>query len=144
MSDTNWAVPALEHEFDVVVELGEVADYGVTRAGHRRVVSIVGGTVTGTLEGTIVPGGADWQIVRDDGAVEIDGRYSVLTGSGALVYLQVNGVRVGGGSDGSTYFRTTVHVETSDPALSRLQDCLLVASCVRDASGVRYGAYRVT
>ena len=144
MSDPTWAVPALEHEFDVVVELGEVADHGVTRAGHRRVVPIVGGTVTGALEGSIVPGGGDWQVVRDDGAIEIDGRYSVLTGSGSLVYLQVHGVRVGGGSDGSTYFRTTVHVETSDPALSRLQDCLLVASCVRDANAVRYGAYRVT
>ncbi len=136
--------PALEHEFDVVVELGVVADHGITRAGHRRVVPILGGTVTGAIEGTILPGGGDWQLVHDDGSIEIDGRYSVQTTTGALVYLQVRGVRNTATDSPSVYFRTTVDVETSDPELARLQRALLIASCVRDTDTVRYSAYRVT
>ena len=65
-------VPALERAFDVVVHLGPLEDHGMTRAGHRRVVPIIGGSVTGAFEAEILPGGADWQIVRSDGAIEVD------------------------------------------------------------------------
>ena len=141
---TDIPTPGLAHEFDVTVELGAIADHGVTRAGHRRVVPILGGTVTGAIEGTILPGGGDWQLVHDDGSIEIDGRYSIQTASGALVYLQVRGVRNQATDSSPVYFRTTVHVETADPGLARLQHALLIASCVRDADAVRYRAYSVT
>ena len=135
--------PALHYEFSVTVELGDPADHGMTRAGHRRVVPITGGAVTGSIEGSVVPGGADWQIVHDDGSIEIDGRYSLHTMSGSLVYLQVHGVRNQIDSD-TVYFRTTAHVETSDPAYAYLQRSLIVAACIRDSDRVRYNAYRVT
>ena len=149
-------VPGLEAAFDVVVELGELADHGDTRAGHRRVIPIVGGTIRGGLEAEILPGGADWQVVRADGAIEIDGRYTARTPEGELLYLQVSGVR---SADPATleallrgeqvspdayYFRTTVTIETASPRLKRLEHALYVASCVRDADAVRYRAYRVT
>jgi hypothetical protein len=88
-------VPELAPAFDVVVHLGGVDDYGVTRAGHRRIIPILGGAITGEVEATILPGGADWQLVRTDGALEIDGRYSARTADGSLLYLQVSGVRSG-------------------------------------------------
>lgn len=153
---TSPAVPALEAAFDVAVRLGAPDDYGVTRAGHRRIIPILGGEITGGLEASILPGGADWQLVRPDGGLEIDGRYSARTAGGDLLYLQVAGVRSGPPEvlaallagevvpASAYYFRTTLRVETSAPAHAALQHSLYVASCVRDAAMVRYTAYRVT
>jgi hypothetical protein len=150
------SVPGLEPAFDVEVRLGPLADYGPTRAGHRRVIPVVGGTVTGGIEGEILPGGADWQTVRDDGTIDIDGRYSIRTTAGELIYLQVRGVRSGprdvvaallegrAVDPSEYYFRTIVHLETSAPRLASWQQAIFVASCVRDSDAVRYRAYRLT
>jgi len=35
---------------------------------------VIGGTITGQFNGKILQGGADWQTVRADGLIEIDGR----------------------------------------------------------------------
>jgi Protein of unknown function (DUF3237) len=149
-------IPTLEPAFDVTVRLGELADHGRTRTGHRRVIPIVGGGVTGAFEAEILPGGADWQVVRDDGAIEIDGRYTARTSDGDLLYLQVAGVRTGPpevlaallrGDDIAPdryYFRTALTIETSSAKLAHLEHALFVTSCVRDADAVRYTAYRVT
>ena len=148
--------PGLERAFDVVVRLGPVDDYGVTRAGHRRVIPIVGGEISGGLDAVILPGGADWQLMRPDGALEIDGRYSARTRGGALLYLQVAGVRSGppsvleallSGEDvdpSAYYFRTTISIETSATEHADLEHAVFVASCIREAATVRYTAYRVT
>jgi hypothetical protein len=149
-------VPELEPAFDVVVHLGALEDHGMTRAGHRRVVPIVGGSVTGAFEAELLPGGADWQIVRADGSIEVDARYSARTASGALVLLHATGVRSGEphvlaalmrgeAVDASRYyFRTVVRIETADGALAALQNTLFLAAAVREADRVTYTAYRVT
>ena len=51
----------LELAFAVEARLGPLEDHGLTRAGHRRVIPIVSGRVTGLFEAELVPGGADWQ-----------------------------------------------------------------------------------
>ena len=60
-------VPGLEAAFDVEVQVGAPADHGVTRAGHRRVVPILGGRISGAVTAAILAGGADWQRIRPDG-----------------------------------------------------------------------------
>ncbi|WCN83877.1 DUF3237 family protein [Micromonospora sp. LH3U1] len=149
-------VPGLEAAFEVEVRLGALEDHGMTRAGHRRVVPVVGGRVTGLFEADILPGGADWQVVRPDGAIEIDTRYSARTADGGHVYLRTFGVRSGraevleallrgGAVDPSEYyFRLGVRLETSMPALAVLEQSVFVASAIREADRVRYTAYRVT
>jgi hypothetical protein len=149
------SVPTLDRAFDVVVHLGPLADHGRTRAGHRRVIPIVGGRISGGLDAEILPGGADWQVVRDDGAIEVDGRYTARTSDGELLYLRVAGVRSGApdvlaallrGEDvppDRYYFRTVVTIETASPRLAHLEHAVFVASCVREADAVRYTAYRV-
>lgn len=149
-------IPTLEAAFDVTVRLGELTDHGRTRTGHRRIIPIIGGEVSGGLEAEILPGGADWQLVRQDGAIEIDGRYSARTPDGDLIYLQVAGVRTGPpevltallrGDDVSPdhyYFRTVLTIETSSAKLAHLEHAIFVTSCVRDADAVRYTAYKVT
>ncbi|MEV7692249.1 DUF3237 domain-containing protein [Microbacterium sp. NPDC089189] len=147
-------VPGLEPAFVVSVELGPLEDHGSTRAGHRRVVPIIGGTISGAFDGEILPGGADWQLVRPDGAIEVDGRYTARAADGSLVYLRVSGVRSGApailagllaGRDtdpADYYFRTSVTIESASHP--ELEQYLYVASCVREADRVRYVAYRVT
>ena len=149
------AVPGLEPAFEVEARLGALEDHGVTRAGHRRVVPITGGRVTGLFAADILPGGADWQLVRPDGAVEIDTRYSART-AGGHVYLRTFGVRSGrpevlealvrgdAVDPADYYFRLCVRLETSVPALGALQQSVFVASAIREADRVRYTAYRVT
>ena len=43
----------------------------------------------------MLPGGADWQVVRPDGTIEIDTRYSARTADGALLHLRTHGIRAG-------------------------------------------------
>ena len=147
--------PTLEAAFDVSVDLGALEDHGPTSAGHRRVVPILGGRITGTVEAEILPGGADWQLVRPDGTIEIDGRYSARTPAGALLLLHAKGLRTGSpevldrlgrGEDvdpRSYCFRTTVQVETAAPALADLQRSLFIAVAQRQANAVHYRAHRV-
>ncbi|WP_435749186.1 DUF3237 domain-containing protein [Microbacterium sp. PMB16] len=147
--------PSLEFAFDVAVDLGPLEDHGVTSVGHRRVVPILGGRITGAIDAEILPGGADWQIVRPDGTIEIDGRYSARTADGDLLLLHAKGLRtgvpevlerLGRGEDvdpASYYFRTTVQIETAAPTLSHLQRALFLSVAQRQADAVRYRAYRV-
>ncbi len=149
-------VPALDRAFEVEVHLGQLEDHGVTRAGHRRVVPIVGGQVSGLFAARILPGGADWQLVRPDGAIEIDTRYSARTNGGEHVYIRTFGVRSGPPAilqalllgeavdPAEYYFRIGVRLETSAPRLAALEQSIFVASALREADRVRYTAYRVT
>ena len=149
-------VPGLEPAFTVDAQLGPLEDHGTTRAGHRRVVPIAGGRVVGLLDAEILPGGADWQVVRPDGTVEIDTRYSARTPAGEYVHFRTSGVRSGPppvlaallrGEDvdpASYYFRVAVYLETSAPRLDFLERSVFVASAVRGADRVAYTAYRVT
>ena len=147
-------VPSLVPAFEVVADLGPLEDHGMTRAGHRRIIPVVGGTVTGGFTGTILAGGADWQTVRADGSIEIDGRYSAQADDGSLLYIRARGVRSGDpavleallrGDDvepDAYYFRAALTLESaSRPEFER---AVYVASYIREASRVRYVAYRLT
>jgi len=155
-------VPGLEPAFTVDARLGPLEDHGMTRAGHRRVVPVTGGRVSGLpgaqlrLDAEILPGGADWQIVRPDGTVEIDTRYSARTADAEYVHFRTLGVRSGPPAvleallrgeavdPARYYFRVTVYLETSAPRLTPLERSVYVASAVRGADSVAYTAYRVT
>jgi Protein of unknown function (DUF3237) len=150
------SVPTLEPVFTVAAKLGPLEDHGITRAGHRRVVPVTGGQVSGLFDAEILPGGADWQLVHADGTVEIDTRYSARTADGEHVHFRTSGVRSGPPAvlaallrgepvdPSAYYFRLAVHLETAAPRLAMLERSLFVASAVRGADSVSYTAYRVT
>lgn len=151
-------VPTLQAAFEVRVELGAAEDHGLTGAGRRRVVPIVGGTVDGStvadgFTGRILPGGADWQLIRPDGTIEIDARCSARSADGELLYVRATGVRAGDDAvlqalgrgeevdPASYYFRTFLSFESA--ARPELTKRLFVASCAREAQSIRYTAYRI-
>src|SRR6185437_17009827 len=70
--------PALEFVFRLDVTVAAPLELGPTHLGRRRVIPITGGTITGPrLKGRVLPGGADWQVIRADGTAELDARYTL-------------------------------------------------------------------
>ncbi|MEV6347630.1 DUF3237 domain-containing protein [Actinoplanes sp. NPDC051851] len=84
---------SLEPAFTLTVDLAEAREVGKTHAGFRRVIPITGGTVSGPLlTGEVLPGGADWNVVRPDGAIHVWARYEIRTSDGAVVSIVNEGL----------------------------------------------------
>jgi len=126
----------ISHEpiFHVDAELADILHLGHTPYGDRRVINILGGRVHGPrLSGRILPGGADWQIVRPDGAADLKARYTIETDAGARILVASDGLRHGppdviarlargeAVDSGLYYFRTAMRFETSDPSVDWLK-----------------------
>ena len=80
-------------------------------------VPIVGGTVSGPkLNGTVEPGGADWQVVHPGGMITVD-------------------------TPSEYYFRVTAQLETGAGAYYWVNEKVFVASAVRHANEVVYDLY---
>ena len=152
----DWVLPALAQGEAVVPFLDWPERVITNPAPDRRIIDILGGEVHGPrLSGEILPGGADWQIVRPSGSSVADIRYTLKTDRGALLYVQSHGVRhgtpdvlarlaAGEDVDPSEYtFRTTVSIETSAPELAWLNDGVFIAVGARQPSGVSYDVYLV-
>jgi len=78
-----------EHVFDANVTIGEMIDFGKSKYGERRIIPITGGTFKGpNIEGVVLPGGADWQLTRPDGDVELYARYTLKTSDDVLIQVQ--------------------------------------------------------
>ena len=133
--------PELRFAFEIEVEVGDPLDFGQTQAGHRRVIPIAGGLVSGPrLQGRIVPGGADWQILRPDGTGDLDARYTIQAADGALIYVVNRGIRHGSPEvlarlnrgervdPASYYFRSSASFETSAPDHAWLTRAVMVGS----------------
>ena len=142
--------------FTIRAELADIMTLGRTPYGERRVVGILGGRVSGPkLQGRILPGGADWQIVRADGAADIQARYTVETEAGARVMVQSNGLRHGppevlarlargeNVDPALYYFRTVMRFETADPQVDWLNRILALARGQREANVARLDVYEV-
>ena len=66
--------------FDVHVDLAQIVTLGRTPLGEQRIINILGGWFRGErLAGHVRPGGADRQTVGDDGAAQLEARYTLET-----------------------------------------------------------------
>jgi hypothetical protein len=148
--------PGLEPAFRAEVVVGDVLDLGKTSAGHRRVVPILGGTVTGAVVADVLPGGQDLQLVRPNGTVEVSADYALRTAVGDLVLVHSRGLRSGppgiveallagaAVDPADYYFRLTLSLETTAAPLAWLQERILVAVAARTAGLVTYQAYALS
>ena len=130
--------PQLSFAFEVAVEVQPPLDLGQTQSGHRRIVAIANGAVSGPkLRGRVLSG-ADWQILRPDGTADLDARYTIQADDGALIYVVNRGVRHGPAEvlarlnrgehvdPASYYFRSAATFETSAPRHSWLTRAVMV------------------
>ena len=140
----------------LAVDVGEPASMGAGPLGERRIIPIVGGTFEGPrLRGEVLPGGADWQIVRSDGVLDLDARYALRETAGGLVRVVSQGYRHGPPEvlaalargeevDPQRYFfRTTLRFETGAPTLQWLNRTIAVARAERKARRVLLEAYEL-
>jgi hypothetical protein len=142
--------------FTITSTLAGIQKLGQTPYGERRIINILGGTVDGPrLKGKILPGGADWQIVRADGVVHLHARYTVETKTGGLILVNSEGYRHGPPQvmarlardetvDPSLYyFRAFMRFETGDPAASWLNRILAIGRGSRENRAVRIEVFEV-
>ncbi len=142
--------------FTIRCELANILDLGPTPLGHRRVVTILGGPVTGVrLNGRVLPGGADWQIVTPDGCIDLHARYTIESDAGALIQVDSKGMRHGppevlarlaAGEDVDPslyYFRTAMRFETAHPSTDWMNRILALARGAREKNAVRLDVYEV-
>ena len=121
--------PHPEFVAEVQVSVGLPILVGAGALGERRVIPILGGRVAGPrLTGEVLPGGADFQLIRADGVAEIEARYTLRLDDGALVYVVNRGLRHAAPEDMArllrgepvpperVYFRTSPVFETPSPA----------------------------
>jgi hypothetical protein len=90
--------------FEEVASLGPLQVIGDTPYGRRQSIPITGGTVAGPgLSGRIVPGGADYQLVRADGSVQIDADYTIETDDHVRIHVRNVGLAMAPGKNQPGY-----------------------------------------
>ncbi|WP_428642871.1 DUF3237 domain-containing protein [Roseibium sp.] len=148
-------IPQLTHFCDLTVELGPVREMGHGRNGARRIIPIIGGTVTGKVNGTVLTLGADWQTTLADGTTDIDTRYAFETEDGAVIEIINKGTRYGPPHvlaalargedvDPALYtFRTAARLETGDARYDWVNRTIFVGTGKRLASAVLISLFSV-
>jgi hypothetical protein len=139
------------------ITLAPPQELGETPLGRRRIIRITGGSFRGDrLAGRVLPGGADWQLIRADGVAELDARYTLETEDRALIYVRNFGYRHGAAEviqrlaagepvDPSLYYmRTTPRFETGAERYKWLNGVICVATGARRAAAVELEVFEVT
>ena len=129
---------------DLPIEIGDVG------TGIRRVIPILGGTFEGPLlKGKVLPGGADYQLIRNDGVTELLAHYTIQTDDGVPIYVVNQGYRHGpkeimdqiirGESvpNDSYYFITSPKFETGSEKYDFLNKSIFVGKGVRTPADVQ-------
>jgi len=129
---------------------------GAAPGGDRRVGLVAGGTFSGErLNGTVLPGGADWIITRPDGCMTLDVRLVLQTDDGALIGLTYRGLRHGPAEimakvaagepvdPALYYFRTAILFETSAPKYDWLNRVFGIGTGSRTAVGPEYEIFEL-
>ncbi|MFL5306331.1 MAG: DUF3237 domain-containing protein, partial [Polyangia bacterium] len=83
--------------FRVTLQVTGTQDVGTTPYGHRRVLDVGGGTVTGSrLQATVLKGGYDFELTLANGVVELEQIDVLRASDGTLIYLRSCGVAPAG------------------------------------------------
>jgi hypothetical protein len=146
----------LQRLFRAEITLSPPQELGDSPLGRRRIIGITGGRFTGErLSGRVLPGGADWQVIRPDGVADLDARYTLETNDGALIYVRNKGYRhgpaevlkkllLGENVDPALYYmRTTPRFETGDARYAWLNRIVCVASGARRPAAVELEVFEV-
>jgi hypothetical protein len=161
---TTLPAPTLEHIADLTVQVAPPVEAGsitgLNSRGKRRIIPITGGVLRGPrLNGRVLAGGADFQLIVSDTAADLDARYIIeLDGpefAGEHIYVQNRSLRRGSAADigrlvrgesvdpAAIYFRGVPTFEVSSPALGWLTESIFLISGARFPDRVEVSLYRV-
>ena len=129
--------PQLEFALQLKVTLGQAFSIENTQHGRRTVIPITGGTFEGPgIKGTIINGGADYQLANAQGRTELEAIYCIKTDDGVYIHVRNRGIIAGGqDADGKPtfYFRAAPQFEApADSKYGWLNNALFV--CAPDFS----------
>jgi len=129
---------------------------GATPSGNRRIGLVAGGTFEGPkLRGTVLPGGADWLMLRADGATTLDVRLVLETDDKATIGMTYRGLRHGPAAvmdrlnkgenvdPSEYYFRIAVGFETAAPKYDWLNRIFAIGTGRRPPEGPVYEIFEV-
>lgn len=150
--------PALQtrYVFSLAIKVGAILSAGDLGHGTRRVIPILGGTVEGEgIKGTIFPFGADFQIVRPNGFIELEAKYAFQLDDGAVIYIDNIGIRFAAPEvlaqlnrgervdPAQVYFRSVPKFETGDPRYRWLMENLFIGVGARHPDRVEIDVHQV-
>lgn len=118
--------PQLEFAMQLRVTLDNAYVVGETPHGRRQVIPITGGTFEGPLlKGTILSGGADYQLGSADGSrTELEAIYSIRTDDGVNIHVRNRGLICTGES---FYFKAAPQFEApADSKYAWLNNAIFV------------------
>lgn len=147
----------LRHAMFVHVDLEPPRIIGTGKNGFRQVVPIIGGWFEGDrIRGRVLPGGADWNVLRQDKVTEIKARYTLETDDGALIDIINEGITTvlpetigqllsGQSPDLSNwYFRCMPQFETAAEPYQWLQRSVFVGDLLPpEGSAARFHVFEV-
>ena len=125
--------PELEFALQLKVTLGQAFSIENTQHGRRTVIPITGGTFEGPgIKGTIINGGADYQLANAQGRTELEAIYCIKTDDGVYIHVRNRGIIASGkDADGKPtfYFRAAPQFEApADSKYGWLNDALFVCA----------------
>ena len=129
--------PQLEFALQLKVTLGQAFSIENTQHGRRTVIPITGGTFEGPgIKGTIINGGADYQLANAQGRTELEAIYCIKTDDDIYIHVRNRGIIAGGqDADGKPtfYFKAAPQFEApADSKYGWLNNALFV--CAPDFS----------
>ncbi|RJS63931.1 DUF3237 domain-containing protein [Priestia filamentosa] len=147
--------PSLKKVASAEIEVAAPMVVGHTRLGRRQFIPIKGGKIAGEINGNIIDGGADSQIIRANGRTDLSARYVIETNDDEFIYIENNGIRQVSerfrdrASKGEiidpehVYFRTVPTFETSSEKYEWLENSLFVGAALRTDTKVVLDIYKV-
>ena len=113
--------PQLEFALQLKVTLGEAFSIENTQHGRRTVIPITGGTFEGPgIKGTIINGGADYQLANAQGRTELEAIYCIKTDDDVYIHVRNRGIIAGGqDADGKPTFYFKAAPQFEAPADSK-------------------------
>lgn len=147
--------PGLKKIATFTINVGTPVVIGHTGLGKKQFIPIKSGTADGEIKGLILPSGADSQIIRWDGRVDLSARYVIQTEDDELIYIKNNGIRQVSeefreqAAEGKIvspehlYFRTLPVFETGSAKYKWLQNSLFIGAAVRNPDSVVLDIYEV-
>lgn len=129
---------------------------GTLPIGRRLVAPVDGGTFEGDrLRGTVMPGGADWVVMRSDGAMLIDVRLTLLTHDNVPILTFYQGIAHAPPEimerfnkrealpPEAVYTRTSLRFETGAAEYDWMNRIIAVAKGARTANGPMYKVFEI-
>ena len=87
--DIPLVLPRTEFAYEAIVDIAPSITIGDAPLGRRFMVPILGGRFAGPrIRGTVLPGGADRQLLRRDGVKELDALYELRAEDGAVITVR--------------------------------------------------------